>query len=145
MFFSFRSPYSQRLLGLTSVTKDGEVPNERNEEVEDALYRFKERAELLRPGYTRVSLPFKGLRQEETDYVMKALVWIARNGWALICQYRCNHRTGEWRHSNRQGKPLGRDERRWLSYYDFTVAQNEQPLAALDIASQSIMLKETLV
>jgi hypothetical protein len=112
-------PYSQRLLGLTTVTSDGEVPNLRNVEIEEALLRFKERAELLRPGYTRISLPFKGLRSDEVEYVLKALVWVAKHGWELMCHYRCNHRTGEWRHSNRQGKPLGRDERKWLSHYDF--------------------------
>ena len=89
-------PYSQRLLGLTKMTADGmEVPNEQNEAIEHALLHFKERAELLRPGYTRLSLPFKGLRDEEVDYVMKALAWTAKNGWALMCNYRCNHRTGE--------------------------------------------------
>ena len=89
-------PYSQKLLGLTTLSETGpEVPNDRNKDVESALLRYKERAELLRPGYTRLSLPFKGLRTEEVDYVMKALVWVAKNGWALLCQYRCNHRTGE--------------------------------------------------
>lgn len=88
-------PYSQRLLGLTEVTEVGEVPNARNMKIEHALVHLKERAELLRPGYTRLSLPFKGLRNDEVDYVMKAVAWIATNGWALMCQYRCNHRTGE--------------------------------------------------
>ena len=89
-------PYSQRLLGLTKISNEGkEVPNERNEAIEHALLHFKERAELLRPGYTRLSLPFKGLREEEVDYVLKALAWTAKNGWALMCNYRCNYRTGE--------------------------------------------------
>jgi len=89
-------PYSQRLLGLTETTIGGdEVPNDRNRDIEDALLRFKERAELVRPGYTRISLPFKGLRSEEVDYVMKALVWVSKHGWKLMPQYRCNHRTGE--------------------------------------------------
>lgn len=117
-------PYSQRLLGLTEMTADGdkEVPNQRNRDIEEALLKFKERAELLRPGYTRLSLPFKGLRSEEVEYVMKALVWVSKHGWALMSQYRCNHRTGEWRHWNRQGRPLGKTERRWLGHYDFTSA-----------------------
>jgi len=136
-------PYSQRLLGLTSSTRDGcEVPSLQNEQLEDALYRFKERAEVLRPGYTRLSLPFKGMREEEIDYVMKALVWVARNGWMLMCQYRVNHRTGEWRHSSRQGKPLGREERRWLSTYDFAVEDEES--ASEPSASENILV-ETLL
>jgi len=114
-------PYSQRLLGLTKLSPDGqEVPNERNEAIEHALLHYKERAELLRPGYTRLSLPFKGLRDEEVEYVMKALAWTAKHGWALMCNYRCNYRTGEWRHANRQGRPLGRTERKWLSYYSMS-------------------------
>lgn len=89
-------PYSQRLLGLTtSSVDDEELPSEINRRLENALVRYKERAELLRPGYTRLSLPFKGLRQSEMDYVMRAVVWVAKHGWALMCQYRCNHRTGE--------------------------------------------------
>jgi selenocysteine lyase/cysteine desulfurase len=89
-------PYSQRLLGLAETASDGsEVPNERNDQVENALVNYKERAEVLRPGYTRLSLPFKGITDEEVEYVLKALEWIAMNGWALMCQYRCNHRTGE--------------------------------------------------
>ena len=108
-------PYSQKLLGLVDHQTD--TPNLQNAEIEDALYRYKERAELLRPGYTRLCLPYKGLRNIEVDYVLKALVWISKHGWALMCQYRCNHRTGEWRHANRQGKPLGRHERKWLSHY----------------------------
>lgn len=102
-------PYSQALLGLRG--------QEENTKLENALLKYKERAELLRPGYTRVSFPFKGMRHAETEYILKALVWVAKNGWALLCQYRCNHRTGEWRHSSRQGKPFGRSERRWLSHF----------------------------
>jgi selenocysteine lyase/cysteine desulfurase len=98
-------PYSQRLLGLTDITEDGkEIPNQINHDVENALLRWKERAELLRPGYTRLSLPFKGLRSKEVEYVVKALEWVSKNAWMLLCQYRCNHRTGEvsrcdWAHT----------------------------------------------
>eukprot|EP00547_Thalassionema_nitzschioides_P017373 CAMPEP_0194252566 /NCGR_PEP_ID=MMETSP0158-20130606/27901_1 /TAXON_ID=33649 /ORGANISM="Thalassionema nitzschioides, Strain L26-B" /LENGTH=1211 /DNA_ID=CAMNT_0038990015 /DNA_START=106 /DNA_END=3738 /DNA_ORIENTATION=- len=114
-------PYSQRLLGLTKPQK-GKIdePNERNKQIEFALVNYKERAELLRPGFTRLSLPFKGLRDEEVEYVIDALEWVAKYGWVLMCQYRCNHRTGEWRHYQRQGKPLGKTERKWLSHYDWT-------------------------
>lgn len=142
-------PYSQRLLGLTTITSDGEeIPNLQNEQLEDALYRFKERAELLRPGYTRISLPFKGMREEEIDYVLNALVWVSRNGWMLMCQYRVNHRTGEWRHTSRQGNPLGRSERRWLSNIDF-FAEKDQRLTtnhALETsASSHIILDEAFI
>lgn len=110
-------PFSQFLLGLTVRTGNVEHPSQTNRDIESALYHHKERAELLRPGYTRLSLPFKGLREMEVDYVLRALVWVAKNGWALLCQYRCNHRTGEWRHMSRQGKPLGQKGRKWLGHY----------------------------
>jgi len=113
-------PYSQRLLGMTNMDANSkeEAPNEANRQVERALLRSDRPCELLRPGYTRLSLPFKGLREEEVDYVISALVWVAKNGWAMLPQYRCDHRTGEWRHWSRRGKPLGKSERRWLSHYD---------------------------
>ena len=121
-------PYSQRMLGLTMLTDDGnEVPNTANKQVEHALVHYKERAELLRPGYTRLSLPFKGVRDEEADYVVKALEWVSKHGWALMCQYRCNHRTGEWRYSTRQGKPLG-TQRKWLSHYDILRPEQEEQI-----------------
>jgi tRNA(Ile)-lysidine synthase TilS/MesJ len=120
-------PYSQHLLGLTerstNNTKEGgggeEVPNDNNQKFEYALLHYKERSELLRPGFTRLSLPYKGLHDEEVEYVLKALQFVAKNGWVFVSQYRCNHRTGEWRHFSRQGRPLG-SERKWLSHYHFS-------------------------
>lgn len=98
-------PYSQRLLGLTKTTlvKNeyaneefiAEAPNGANRKIEQALLRSDRPFELLRPGYTRLSLPFKGLREEEVEYVIRALIWTAKNAWALLPQYTCDHRTGE--------------------------------------------------
>lgn len=52
-------PYSQHLLGLTEVEDGEEKPSQVNEQIEYSLLHYKERAELLRPGFTRLSLPFK--------------------------------------------------------------------------------------
>jgi len=112
-------PYSQRLLGLTTIEGEAETPNEVNARIEHMLLYHKERAELLRPGFTRLSLPFKGVSSAEVEYTLQALEWVSKYGWVFLPQYRCNHRTGEWRHSHRQGKPLGR-ERKWLSHYNGT-------------------------
>jgi len=133
-------PYSQRLLGLTMMDKDGmEVPNDLNQKIEHALINFKERSELLRPGYTRLSLPFKGLRQEEVEYVLKALEWVSKHGWKLMCQYRCNHRTGDWRHFSRQGKPLGRSERKWLSHYNMFASSSDETPGTTSNSVQEIL------
>ena len=121
-------PYSQRLLGLTTVNNSTELPNNANRQIERALLRSDRPCELLRPGYTRLSLPFKGVREEEVDYVISALTWVSKNGWTLLPQYRCDHRTGEWRHWSRQGKPLGKSERRWLSHYDILAANAEKSI-----------------
>ena len=140
-------PYSQRLLGLGKMVDGEEVPNEANERTEYALIHYKERAELLRPGYTRLSLPFKGVSGAEVDYVVKALEWVAKNGWVMMCQYRCNHRTGEWRHFSRQGKPLGRSERRWLSHYDpdaSSAPQKDERPSSLNVVDVQDRLKEAL-
>lgn len=131
-------PYSQRLLGLTKVEGLEEIPNEINDRIEHALLHYKERAELLRPGFSRLSLPFKGLHHDEVEYVIKALEWVAKNGWVFISQYRCNHRTGEWRHFSRQGKPLGRSERRWLSHFDTNYSSDNAKV--LDSEPLSVVL-----
>ena len=67
-------PYSQRLLGLTGTERNPngttqECPSPTNQQIEHALVHSKERAELLRPVYSRLSLPFKGLDKEQEDYV----------------------------------------------------------------------------
>lgn len=133
-------PYSQRLLGLTDRINSTEVPSDSNKQIERALLRSDRPCELLRPGYTRLSLPFKGLREEEVDYVIQALIWVAKHGWALLPQYRCDHRTGEWRHWSRRGKPLGKSERRWLSHYDvlassIDMTNNSTPPLVIDSAT----------
>ncbi|KAK1746329.1 sulfurtransferase-related protein [Skeletonema marinoi] len=58
-------PYSQRLLGLTKIVNGNEVSNEANRSIERALLRSDHPCELLRPGYTRLSLPFKGVRKRK--------------------------------------------------------------------------------
>lgn len=98
-------PYAQLLLGL----------DDDNEKVEEWLVRTKD--ELLRPGVTRLSIPTLGTTKEQEIYVVDAIAWVAKNGWKLLHVYRCNHRSGEWRHKSRPGAPLGIHERRWLSHY----------------------------
>jgi selenocysteine lyase/cysteine desulfurase len=98
-------PYAQLLLGMEKT----------NDQVEQCLVRTKD--ELLRPGVTRLSLPTIGTTKELEDYVIEAIRWVATNGWKLLHVYRCNHRSGEWRHKSRPGSPLGIHERLWLSHY----------------------------
>lgn len=84
--------------------------------LEDALVNDK--AELLRPGFTRLSLSYN-LSPQEIHYTLKSIVWICRNAYKLCGSgmYAMNSRTGEWRHQSRQSRPLG-VERVWLSHYN---------------------------
>jgi len=61
-----------------------------------------------------------------------------------MCQYRCNHRTGEWRHAARHGKPLGKEERRWLSHYDSFSLVNAPESALPTNGGQPLSLSEVL-
>jgi tRNA(Ile)-lysidine synthase TilS/MesJ len=108
-------PYAQRLLGLSG---------QQNAAVEEWLVHSKD--ELLRPGITRLSLPTLGTTQEQEDYVVQAIEWVAQHGWKLLHVYRCNHRAGEWRHKSRPGTPLGKHERKWLSHYQALQQQQQQ-------------------
>mmetsp|Transcript_29052 Transcript_29052/g.32590 ORF Transcript_29052/g.32590 Transcript_29052/m.32590 type:complete len:1297 (-) Transcript_29052:13-3903(-) len=110
-------PYSQYLLGMNSNGNDNDNGGcGSNDAVEKWLVHTKD--ELMRPGATRLSLPSMGTTIEQEDYVVDAIRWVATHGWKLLHVYRCNHRSGEWRHKSRPGAPLGtRGDRRWLSYY----------------------------
>jgi selenocysteine lyase/cysteine desulfurase len=109
-------PYSQLLLGMTGVSN---LVSTSNDAVEDRLVRTKD--ELLRPGATRFSLPTLGTSRQQEIYVIDAIRWVAKNGWKLMHVYRCNHRSGEWRHKSRPGNPLGtRGDRLWLSHFQLS-------------------------
>ena len=130
-------PYSQRLLGLTTAPSSGigggAVPSAVNRQVEAALL---DKAELLRPGYSRLSLPYC-MSPKCKEYILSALEFVATHGWRFLVYYRCSQRTGEWRHHTRVGRPLGKD-RAWLSSYlalDDAAAAASAASAALDASS----------
>jgi hypothetical protein len=74
--------------------------------------------------YSQYLLGFTTMRDFEIEYVMKALEFISQHGWKFLYQYRCNHRTGEWRHYSRQGKPLG-SHRKWLHQFSPTFLKHQ--------------------
>uniref|UniRef100_A0A7S4ABA3 Aminotransferase class V domain-containing protein n=1 Tax=Pseudo-nitzschia australis TaxID=44445 RepID=A0A7S4ABA3_9STRA len=119
-------PYSQYLLGMNNTDKsNGDCTGGcgSNEAVENWLVHTKD--ELMRPGATRLSLPSMGTTPEQEDYVLEAIRWVATHGWKLLHVYRCNHRSGEWRHKSRQSSPLGTNDRRWLSHYRMKASAKE--------------------
>jgi hypothetical protein len=52
---------------------------------------MEEKAELLRPGFSRLSLPYT-LTDVEVDFVIKAVLFVAEEGWKFLPQYRLNHK-----------------------------------------------------
>lgn len=71
--------------------------------------------ESLRPGYTRISLPYF-MSDNEIGFILEALKMVATEAWKLLPQYECDNQTGEWRHhSNSLVK-----ERKWLGAIRYT-------------------------
>lgn len=66
--------------------------------------------EILRPGFTRISLPFF-MSESEMAYVLESIKMVATEGWKLLPQYLLYPETGEWRHNSntisRERKRLG--------------------------------------
>lgn len=53
--------------------------------------------ESLRPGYTRIYLPYF-MNESEIGYIMEALKMVATEAWKLLPQYDVDETTGDWRH-----------------------------------------------
>jgi hypothetical protein len=71
-----------------------------------------DQSEVMRPGFTRVSLPYFA-SDAEVAYTMNAIHAVANHGWRLLTLYRLDVKTGEWRHKSRlRSFP----ERKWLAH-----------------------------
>jgi hypothetical protein len=51
--------------------------------------------ELLRLGYTRINLNFF-IADEEIDYILSAIEFVAKYGWMLLPHYQFEVETGIW-------------------------------------------------
>ncbi|KAJ0393070.1 hypothetical protein ATCC90586_003415 [Pythium insidiosum] len=97
-------PYATRLLGLS---KDHVLAFER------ALI---EKKEMLRPGFSRMSFPYF-MEDDEVEYILDAIHFIAEHGWRFLPQYKFNHKSGAWKHTSRFTRF---PNRKWLSHFTFT-------------------------
>jgi selenocysteine lyase/cysteine desulfurase len=57
--------------------------------------------DILRPGFTRLNLPYFA-HDFEIDYIIKAVIAVAKKGWIMLPYYEMNTETGEWHHQNKQ-------------------------------------------
>ena len=96
-------PYAHALLGI-------------DESASAALEaHLLDKAEVLRPGFARVSLPYFA-SVHEIEYVANAIHAVANHAWRLLPMYRVDAKTGEWRHATRA---RSFPERRWLAHMKF--------------------------
>ncbi|CAG9819517.1 unnamed protein product, partial [Phaedon cochleariae] len=91
--------------------------------------------ELLRPGFTRISLPYF-INDAELAFIMEAVKMVATEGWKLLPQYVVDLETGEWRHHT---NALSKD-RKWLSsirYVEGKMTMNERRISGPGLFPQS--------
>ena len=82
---SCAGPYGARLLGI-----QGEV-------IEDHVRKIEEGCRGLKPGWTRVGFNYF-ISEDEFDYIVRAVDWVATHGWKLLPYYEFDALTGAWRH-----------------------------------------------
>lgn len=143
-------PYAQRLLGINpklaeafeeALLEDDRLDRHhlRRGQAEYSSY------EILRPGFTRLNLPWTS-SEEEIDFILDALAFIAEHGWKLLPLYCMNFESGDWKHHFFSGY----SERKWLGDIDFQAylspnIMNEQktvPISYQKILSEAKKLIE---
>nr|CAH7716425.1 unnamed protein product [Callosobruchus chinensis] len=91
--------------------------------------------QLLRPGFTRISLPYF-INDAELAFIMEAVKMVATEGWKLLPQYVVDLDTAEWRHhTNAVSK-----DRKWLSsirYIDGKMTMNERRISGPGLFPQN--------
>lgn len=78
-------PYAARLLGI------------RHEDLAHFKTALSADQEALKPGFTRMSFPYF-MDASEVDYILRAVHFVANDGWRFLPQYRFDARTGSWTH-----------------------------------------------
>ncbi|XP_049852081.1 uncharacterized protein LOC126329096 [Schistocerca gregaria] len=105
-------PYGQHLLGI-----DLELAQLFEEQVD----KYKD-TEVLRPGFVRVCFNYF-TEEEEVDYVIAAVNFVAREGWKLLPEYTFQIETNEWYHLSNRTLP----GRRWLGEISYASGEMKYP------------------
>ncbi|GMH55962.1 hypothetical protein TrST_g5163 [Triparma strigata] len=114
-------PYSQSLLGINPETADKIL-----RELEK-----KDDTEIIRPGYTRISFAYY-TPAKVVDYVVKAVGFIAEHGYKLLTLYRCEVKTGSWKHVNDKKEK----ERMWMTGVDYEEESNREEKNNVEVEEQ---------
>ncbi|KAF4320702.1 hypothetical protein G195_005123 [Phytophthora kernoviae 00238/432] len=86
-------PFGSRLLGLS------------REHIVDLGHAVVAKHEVLKPGVARMSFPYFA-DEEEANYILEAVHFVADHGWKFLPEYDFNCRTGVWRHISRADVPF---------------------------------------
>ncbi|XP_066919194.1 uncharacterized protein [Clytia hemisphaerica] len=112
-------PYAQQLLGMDEdVALQIEsllLEDQRLDRHHLRRHREHSDKEILRPGFTRLNLPYF-FTDEEIEFVIEAVKMIADKGWKLLPQYLFDPETGEWKHKDHK---VFKD-RKWLGSIKYT-------------------------
>ncbi|MEB2312817.1 MAG: aminotransferase class V-fold PLP-dependent enzyme [Sorangiineae bacterium] len=85
---SCAGPYGHRLLGIDAAT---------SERIRGFI---REGISGIKPGWVRISLPYFAT-EEDFEYVMRAIEFVAEHGRDFVPAYRLGWRDGVWRHTTR--------------------------------------------
>ncbi|KAF5304557.1 hypothetical protein FQA39_LY09608 [Lamprigera yunnana] len=128
------SSYTQDLLGIDSNLAE-QYENIILEDLTLHLSMQNSALQLLRPGFTRISLPYF-ISDSELAFIMEAIKMVATEGWKLLPQYVVDLETNEWRHySNSVSK-----DRKWLGsirYIDGKMTMNERRISGPGLFPQN--------
>ncbi|KAL4229996.1 hypothetical protein ACF0H5_010384 [Mactra antiquata] len=117
-------PYAMDLLGMEEVIskqfEDILAEDSKLDRTHLRRYREYSHREILRPGFTRINLPYF-LDDETLEFTLEAVKMIAEEGWKLLPQYMFNPETGEWRQRNFQ---VFKD-RKWLGHISYNTGKME--------------------
>ena len=117
---SCAGPYGHRLLGI-----DPSLSNALEEEIVRGCVG-------IRPGWVRMNFNYF-IREEVFEYLIKAVLWIADNGWKLLPHYQFCAQSGMWRH--RSWKAEAPMRLKYVTYrggrMEFRSRQASEPVWAL--------------
>lgn len=107
-------PYGQSALGISY---------ELAKSFEEVLYQGQE---LYRPGFVRANLPYFA-SEEEVDYILDAIDFVANHGYWFLPQYKFDMDTGEFVHRTFETKEGRHNVRRWLGEITYSSGEMKYP------------------
>ena len=127
-------PYGTSLLGMEpAITK----------QLEQVVYKHSNEyseVEILKPGYTRLNLPYF-YEDDVISFIIEAVALVAEHGWKLLPQYTFSSSTSEWK-SRDHSKEMKLRRIASLSLANYRVGMSTtQPLKHDPASLESVLLE----